>query len=45
MSTTENLIQKYNVNLAVFIELMFYWIKVNSSAHLASWLQQEERET
>jgi hypothetical protein len=42
---TENLIQKYDVNLAVFIELNFNWIKVNSSANLASWLQQEERET
>ena len=45
MSTTENLIQKYNVNLAVFMELNFNWTKVNSSANLASWLQQEERET
>ena len=38
MSTTENLIQKYNVNLAVFMELNFNWTKVNSSANLASWL-------
>ncbi len=45
MSTTENLIQKYNINLAVFVELNFNWTKVNSSANLASWLQQEERET
>jgi hypothetical protein len=45
MSTTENLIQKYDVNLVVFVELSFNWTKVNSSANLASWLQQEERET
>jgi hypothetical protein len=44
MSTTENLIQKYDINLAVFMELNFNWTKVNSSANLASWLQQEERE-
>jgi hypothetical protein len=45
MSTTENLIQKYNFNLAVFMELNFNWTKVNSSANLVSWLQQEETET
>jgi hypothetical protein len=45
MSTRENLIQEYDVNLAVFMELNFNWTKVNSSANLASWLQQEERET
>ncbi len=45
MSTTENLIQKYAVNLAVFMELNFNWTKVHSSANLASWLQQEEMET
>ncbi len=45
MSTMENLIQKYNINLVVFMELNFNWTKVNSSANLASWLQQEERET
>ncbi len=30
MSTTENLIQKYNLNLVVFMELNFNWTKVNS---------------
>jgi hypothetical protein len=45
MSTTENLIQKYDVNLAVFMKLNFNWTKVNTSANLASWLHQEERET
>jgi hypothetical protein len=44
MSTTKNLIQKYDVNLMVFMELIFNWTKVNSSANLASWPQQEERE-
>ena len=45
MSTTEKLIRKYDVNLAAFMELYFNWSKVNSSANLASWLHQEERET
>jgi hypothetical protein len=45
MSTTVNLIQKYDVNSAVFTELNFNWTKVNSSVNLASWLHQEERET
>ena len=43
MSTTEKLIQKYNVNLVACMELNFNWSKVNSSANLASWLHQEER--
>ncbi len=34
-----------DVNLAVFMKLNFNWTKVNTSANLASWLQQEERET
>jgi hypothetical protein len=42
---TEQLIQKYNVNLVAFTELNFNWSKVNSSANLASWLHQEGRET
>ncbi len=45
MLHTEQLIQKYNVNLVAFMELNFNWSKVNSSANLASWLYQEERET
>ncbi len=44
-TTTEQLIRKYNVNLVAFMELNFSWSKVNSSANLASWLNQEERET
>jgi hypothetical protein len=41
MSTMEKLIQKYDVNLVACMD----WSKVNSSANLASWLHQEERET
>ncbi len=44
MSITEKLIQKYDVNLAVFMELNFNLTKVNSSANLASWFHQEDRE-
>jgi hypothetical protein len=35
MSTPENLTQKYDVNLAVFMELNFNWTKVGSSENLA----------
>ena len=45
MSIMERLIQKYDVNLVARMELNFNWSKVNSSANLASWLHQEERET
>ena len=45
MSITENLIQKYDINLAVFMKLNFNWTKANSSANLVSWFQQKERET
>jgi hypothetical protein len=45
MSTTEQLIQKYDVNLVAFMELNFNWSKVNSSANLVSWPHQEEMET
>jgi hypothetical protein len=45
MSSMEKLIQKYDVNLVACMELNFNWSKVNSSANLASWLHQEERET
>jgi hypothetical protein len=45
MSTTEKLVQKYIANLVAFMELNYNWSKVNSSANLASWLLQEERET
>jgi len=45
MSIMEKLIQKYDVNLVACMELNFNWSKVYSSANLASWLHQEERET
>ena len=45
MSIMEKLIQKYDVNLVACMELNFNWSKVNSSANLASWFHQEERET
>jgi hypothetical protein len=45
MSTMEKLIQKYDINLVACMELNFNWSNVNSSANLASWLHQEERET
>jgi hypothetical protein len=34
-TTTERLIQKYDKNLCLFMELNFNWSKVNSSANLA----------
>ncbi len=44
MAATEKLIRTYDINLCAFMELNFNWSKVNSSANLASWLQDEERE-
>jgi hypothetical protein len=41
---TEWLIPKYDINICAFMELNFNWLKVNSSANLASWFQEEERE-
>jgi hypothetical protein len=41
---TERLIQKYDINLRLFMELNFNWSKVNSSANLASWFTNKERE-
>ncbi len=45
IASTEKLIQKYDINLCLFMELNFNWTKVNSSANLASWICKEERET
>ena len=39
---TEKLIRMYDINLCAFMELNSNWSKVNSSANLASWLQDEE---
>jgi hypothetical protein len=44
LAATEWLIRKYNINVCAFMELNFNWSKVNSSANLASWFQDNERE-
>jgi hypothetical protein len=44
IATTEQLISKYDINFCAFMELNFNWMKVNSSANLASWFHEEERE-
>jgi hypothetical protein len=44
MAVTEKLIRMYDINLCAFMELNFNWSEVNSSANLATWLQDEERE-
>jgi hypothetical protein len=44
ISTTEKLIRKYDINFCAFMELNFDWMKVNSSANLASWFHKEEQE-
>jgi hypothetical protein len=44
MAVTEKLIRTYDINLCAFMELNSNWSKVNSSANLASWLQDEEHE-
>ena len=45
IASTKRLIQKYNVNLCLFMELNFNRSKVNLSANLASCFQYKERET
>ncbi len=45
IAASERLIRKYEVNLCLFMELNYDWSKVNSSANLASWFQDKERET
>ena len=44
IASTERLIAKYEINLSVFMELNYNWAMVDSSANLASWFCQEERE-
>jgi hypothetical protein len=44
IAATERLIRKYDINFCAFMELNFNWTKVNSSANLASWFLEEERE-
>jgi hypothetical protein len=43
MAATAKLIKTLDVNLCAFMELNYNWSKVNSSANLASWLNDEER--
>ncbi len=45
IEATKRLIKKYDVNLCLFMELNFNWSKMNSSANLASWFWNKERET
>jgi hypothetical protein len=44
IAATERLIQKYDINLCLFMKLNFNWSKVNSSANLASCFTKKERE-
>jgi hypothetical protein len=44
IAVTERLLAKYEINLSVFMELNYNWATVDSSANLASWFRQEERE-
>jgi hypothetical protein len=44
IATTEQLIRKYDINLCAFMELNYNWMKVNSSANLASCFHEEEQE-
>ena len=43
ISSTKDLIRQYIINLCTFIELIFNWTKVSSSANLVSWFHKEER--
>ncbi len=43
IAATEHLIRKYDINFCAFVELNFNWMKVNSSANLASWFHEKER--
>ncbi len=45
IAATERLIQKYDINLCLFMELNFNWMKVTSSANLALQFTNKERET
>jgi hypothetical protein len=44
IAATERLIRKYDINACAYMELNFNWSKVNSSANLASWFQEDGRE-
>jgi hypothetical protein len=42
IAATEHLIRKYDIDFCAVMELNFNWMKVNSSANLASWFHKEE---
>jgi hypothetical protein len=44
IAAVERPIKRYDINLIAFIELNYNWSKFNSSANLASWLDEEEQE-
>ncbi len=44
IASTERLMTKYEINLSAFMELNYNWAMVDSSANLASWFHQEERD-
>ena len=44
IATTKRLMNKFEVNLAAFMELNYNWSTVSSSANLSSWFLHEERE-
>jgi hypothetical protein len=44
IAATKQLVQTYDINFCAFMELNFNWSKMNSSANLALWFQEEERE-
>jgi hypothetical protein len=44
IASTERLIAKYEMNLSMFMEVNYNWVTMDSSANLASWFRQEERE-
>jgi hypothetical protein len=41
IAATERLINKYEVNLSIFMELNYSWATVDSSANLASWFSSK----
>ena len=44
IAATEQLINKYEINLSAFMELNYNWATVDSSANLASWFRHKDRE-
>ena len=44
IAATERLINKYDINLSAFMELIYNWATMDSSANLASWFCHNDRE-